>query len=113
MFHINVNIDFCYIFHANQEQKQQINVYFLCSLFDRTASPETFNLLFSESQQSSSASSTPQKSSTARTFDPYQCNYIRMERKFKTAMRKVTKKKNAHAILNAMKLIVFVSFSSF
>lgn len=44
--------------------------------------------LYSQLQQSSSTSS-PQKPVAARPIDPYQSNYIRMERKFKTTMRKV------------------------
>lgn len=52
-------------------------------------SPDTMNILLSDSQQSSSASSTPQKSFNTRPIDPYQNNYIRMERKFKAAMRKL------------------------
>ncbi|XP_031633282.1 F-box only protein 28 [Contarinia nasturtii] len=49
--------------------------------------------LYSQFQQgassSSSSSSPPQKAINARQVDPYQSNYIRMERKFKTAMRKL------------------------
>ncbi|XP_055323422.1 F-box only protein 28 [Sitodiplosis mosellana] len=44
--------------------------------------------LYSQLQQSS-ASSSPQKPIAASPVDPYQSNYIRMERKFKTAMRKL------------------------
>lgn len=44
--------------------------------------------LYSQLQQSTSTSS-PQKPNVTRPIDPYQSNYIRMERKFKTAMRKV------------------------
>lgn len=45
--------------------------------------------LYSQLQQSTSTTLSTQKPIVTHPVDPYQNNYIRMERKFKTAMRKV------------------------
>lgn len=43
----------------------------------------------SSSGTCSSTASTPQKQNVARLIDPYRCAYVRMERKFKSAMQRV------------------------
>lgn len=89
-----------HIFLLNQETKRKkqnlMSNNFITIIIFWLDSPDSLNIsglslpaIYSQLQQSTSASISPQKQINVRSVDPYQSNYIRMERKFKTAMRKV------------------------
>lgn len=96
LFNINVSKQYVWLWKMYFSVTKKIIWTLVINTVDYLDSPDTLMnssalslpALYSQLQQSTSTSS-PQKPNVTRPIDPYQSNYIRMERKFKTAMRKV------------------------